>query len=591
MDCFIRDLATWAHIAQCEVVDYEVPLFSIENITGKIKIAEEHPEYSSCWVILDGNIFYGEAASPSDGCTELTVSRPMNAFDRSLVYKQNLIYEPTSDSEMDSEKKYYEKVADTRYFRTNDEERNPAKTYFLREDSGNYATETITAFEYGITYYVKASDASYIKTSDRAMIPTKSYYVKSGNDYVKTKHTSFQYGVTYYERIEEASYSKTSDSSYNSSHTYYIKDYYDKYIKLNSSIFEENGIYYESMPADRYSLTTDTSFVSGKTYYELVDSYGGVGSEVLETFIKKTIEESFVNESDPMYAMPYIRVEVVGDTATVATLNFITNEVYSFLDVIDLAYEKKLLFAFSMSASEILISIFSAVPEENNVFFEDGHNFLQDTTISNERIARVTVRRVREDGDYLEIDEEKDFYWHKGGEISTTPPDPRIKGVWDIVSVEDEDIDLLEAAEEAMDSNDEAIKVEFYSDQKFFLWDKITCIVNNEVITEAISSCVLSYGDQRYLYTIGKMPTTLTDKFEQSNGGHSSSVIRKSSGVSQSVTYENNTESYLAKTGGSINGNIGVQDTTSTDKLIIGANSYGSSLPSTGKTGQVFFVI
>ena len=591
MDCFIRDLATWAHIAQCEVIEYEVPLFSVENTTGRIRISEEHPEYSSCWVILDGNIFYGEHASPSDGYTDLTVSRPMNAFDRTLVYKQNLEYDVTTDSEMNSEKKYYEKTQTDRFFRTTDNSRDPLKSYLLKDSEGYFVDETIDTFEEGAEYFNRTSPATYIITSDRIMSPAKRYYIKVDNEYYVTTDTSFQSGTTYYEKTANAEYAVTSDSSYNSSHTYYICDYYGHYIKLNSSIFEEDGLYYESELVDQYLPTEDESFTEGKTYYELINSYGGIGTEVLETYIKNVIEDSFINEEDTMYSMPYISVEVQGDSLTVASINLIENEVYSFLDIIDLAYEKKVMFAFLMSATGILIYIFSAVPEENNVFFDDGHNFLNNSTVSNELVAKVTVRRVYEENEALWVEEEKDYYWHPGGDISTTPPNPRIKGIWDIVSVEDEDIDLIEAAKESMANNDEAIKVEFYSDKLYYLWDKITCLVNDEVITESISSCTLSHDDPRYLYTIGKMPTTLTEKFEQSNGGTSSSVIRKSSGVSQSVTYENDTESYLAKTGGSVNGNLGVQDTTSTDKLIIGSNSYGSSLPATGKTGQVFFVI
>lgn len=583
MVCFIRDIATWAHIAQCEVVSYNVPLYSVEDVSGKIRIAGEHPEYSRCWVIIDGAIFYGDSASPSDGTTELSVSRPMNAFGRSLVYSRTFVYEPTTDATFDSEKKYFEKTDAVKHVRSIDNVWDQNKEYFLKDSGGNFFHANITAFEYGAVYYQKTADASYQKTSDISMNPLKKYYEKSGTVYTVTRDKSFVYGKNYYERISDPTYTKTSDSAYNSSHIYYIQDARSKYIQLNTTDFAEDGIYYEAVNYDKYSVTTDDSFVAGKTYYELVNDYGGIGTEVLETFIKHAIEDSFVNEPDPMYAMPYIVVDTIGET--IVDLSYEVNEVYSFLDIIDLAYEKKILFAFTMTATNVMIHIFPAPAFEYNVFFGDGHNFLEDVTVSNELVARVTVRRIENIDDGIEVFEERDFYWHKGGEITETPPEPRIKGIWDIVSVDDENTELKYAAEEAMADNDEAVKVTFYSDGLYLLGDKITCPVNNEVITEAITSCFISSDDSRRLYSLGKMPTTLTDKFEQAASENDTDDMTVSS------TYEAKSGSYLAKTGGSVNGNLGVQDTMSTNKMVVGANSYGSSLPEKGQTGQLFFVL
>lgn len=196
-------------------------------------------------------------------------------------------------------------------------------------------------------------------------------------------------------------------------------------------------------------------------------------------------------------------------------------------------------------------------------------------------MARVTVRRINTFDDEIEVVLSTDYYWHKGGEITTEPPNPRLKGIWDIVSVEDEDIDLIDAAKEAMEDNDEAVKVTFYSDEVFALGDKITCRVNDEVLTEPITSCSLSSNDPRYLYTLGKLPTTLTDQFNQK------SKERRE----QSVTYEGSSTDYVSTSGGTVGGTLNVQDTTSTKRLVVGSDSYGTSLPSTGVAGQVFYKI
>ena len=345
---------------------------------------------------------------------------------------------------------------------------------------------------------------------------------------------------------------------------------------------DEDKYYYEAVEVEEYMQTTDESFQSGTTYYEMTSHYGGLGTEILESFMANVIYDSFINVSDAMYSMPYLSVLSFGETSV--DLGYYKNEAYSFLDIINLAYEQRIIFTFIMSASELMLIISPAEENENNVFFGDGHNFLENVTISNELIAKVTVRRIITYEDEIDVQEEKDFYWNKGGEITTEPPNPRVKGIWDIVSIDDEDIDMLTAAEEAMDSNDEAVKVTFYSDQVFNLWDQITCLVNDEVITETVSACSLSSDDPRYLYTIGKMPTTLTEKFEQQ-------ALEKEENTNQDVTYERRSGSYLEKSGGTVGGSVNVNETMTANKMVVGSDSYGTTLPSSGTNGQVFFVI
>lgn len=588
MVCFIRDIATWAHIAQCEATSWEVPLFSTEDVTGKITIIGEHSDYSMCWAILNGSIFYVESSTPDSGMTTLTVSRPMNAFDRSVVYDLHETYDITTDSVMDSEKQYYVKTSEVVKVRTKDPIPIPEKRYFIRgaDPDPDYIRVVSHHFLSSVTYYEKTAEASYIKTSDIVMNAAKIYYIISGGAFIPTEDKSFISGTDYYEQTSDPTYEITSDSgSIDPSKIYYVKDYRDKYVQINNSIFESGIGYYENVNQDVYSATSDTSFQSGTTYYELTDSYGGTGTEVLESFIGHVIEDRFINEADPMYGIPYLEVYPYG--GTVVDLGYQENEVYSFLDIIDLALEKKIRFSFVMSVTKLMLFIFPALNEEYNVFFGDGHNFMESATLSNELVARVTVRRIiTYDDSEIELDEEKDFYWNRGGEITTDPPNPRIKGLWQIVSVEGDDVDLYDAAEEAMEDNDESVKVSFYSDQEFNIWDQITCKVNNELIKETVTSCTVSSDDSRYLYTIGKMPTTLTEKFEKQAANKETSLSQE-----QSITYEDMDRSYLETSGGTIGGNMAVNQTLSANTLVVGPGSYGSSLPSNGSDGQVFFVI
>lgn len=540
MVCFIRSISTWAHVAQCDVLDFEIPLFSTEDDSGTIQVEGEHPDLSMNWAIIGGQIFYVESCSPADGTTDLTVSRPMNAFDRTLTYE-------------------------------------------------------------------------------------------------------------------------------------------------------------------------------------------GTGSEQIESFMETAIDEYFVQQEDPEYAMPYLSVISVGETEV--ELAYIPGETYPFLDIIDLAYEQDIRFLFIPSSSGLQLIIGPAQNSVHHIFFDDGHNALEEVTVSNELVAKVTVRKVVSNSDEsIEVLETRDYYWNKDGSITQTIPSPRLKGLWQTVSVEatddeipsttvnlcppystdtwtagylatngtisspdgtrkevtspfievnaetayvfsygitenptgsnpywaaicfynsnngfignrtvatantnqyvtatspansafarvsfrgyggpgnvqletgtvpteytpwidpndpvdpDEPVGIMyDAAVEAMLDNDEAVKLTFYSDKTLAMGDWIRCKVNNELVSTRITSCVYKYGEDRLLYKAGEMPTTLTEKFADE-------VYQKKT---QGVSNESSSPDYLSKTGGTVN-QVAVAGTMTTQGLVVGSESQGSALPISGEEGQVFFLV
>ena len=307
-------------------------------------------------------------------------------------------------------------------------------------------------------------------------------------------------------------------------------------------------------------------------------SYTGDGTEELASFLDDVLTSEFIGQADAEYGMPYLRVSSSGDTN--ADLPYIPGEVYSLLDIFLLGLEKGLEYTFETSSAHLDLTIAPGSPSAHNLFW-DNHSELVSASVSRELVAKVTVRRVDVTEDEITVNSSTDYYWHSDGSITTTAPSPRIPGYWGIISVEDADVSLEDAAAEAMSGNQTAWKITFRSDRVYGLGDTLTVPVYGDVVSAKITSCTATSADTRYTYELGDMPTTLTEKF-------AATQVTKQE---QSVTVENSDPVYIPQSGGTIGGDMNINGDVYVSKLRVGTSSYGSTLPATGEPGQVFFKI
>ena len=307
--------------------------------------------------------------------------------------------------------------------------------------------------------------------------------------------------------------------------------------------------------------------------------YSGTGTEELGSFIASEISSEFVSQADTAYKMAYISVS--SSTSVNVDLGYGENQVFSFLDVLKLAEEMGIKFTFTPSYNSMSLSISSLSSAAHNVFLGDGKSFLVNATLTSEIVAKATVRRIFVADSLITVDSSTDYYWHMDNTISTSAPSPRIKGTWAIVSITDSDIPLSEGANDAMSNNASAYKITFYSDNSYNLGDVCTFRINDEVVTGTITLKRVSSSNRPY-YECGDLPTTMTEKFAKS-----AEKTQK-----KSVTYESGDNNYLSSSGGTVGGAMTVAGTLNANgAVVVDSSSYGSSLPATGKEGQIFFVI
>lgn len=325
-----------------------------------------------------------------------------------------------------------------------------------------------------------------------------------------------------------------------------------------------------------------TTLTVRKPYYafnrDLV--YTGTGTEELGGFLADEITNEFISQADAAYAMPYI--SVLSSTDVNADLGYGENQVFAILDIFMLAEEKGIGFSFTPDYDSLSIRIFERTSDSHNIFLGDGHSFLNTATLTSEIVAKVTVRRITVEDSLITVESSTDFYWNADGSITETAPIPRIKGSWSIVSITDADIELIDGAREAMADNVNAYKITFYSDLELGLGDSCTFRLNDEVVVGTVTLKKVSSSARTY-YECGDLPTTMTEKFAKAT---------EKKPQEKSVTYESGDDTFVSSSGGTVGGALQIDGTLNANgAVVVDSNSYGSSLPASGKEGQIFFVI
>ena len=299
----------------------------------------------------------------------------------------------------------------------------------------------------------------------------------------------------------------------------------------------------------------------------------------LESYIAGVLTSAFKTQTDLLYKMPYLSITSSGNTN--AALAYKDGEVIDFFNVIQYAQERGIDLTFTPGSSTLGVSVSQRTTSTHNLVLGDGHSQLKSYTRTYSTIAKVTVRRVTVNDDSITVNSTEDWYALSDGSVSTTAPSPRLRGKWAIVSVEDNDISSQDAALEAVAKNKSSYKLIFYSDVAFHLGDHITARFDGMVQSGEITACNVSSKDPRFLYEMGTMPTTLTDKL----------TATESPVVEQPIAIEEAEPEYLSRTGGSVGGDLHVTEDLTAGKLILTSDGYGTSLPSSGVEGQVFFLL
>lgn len=262
--------------------------------------------------------------------------------------------------------------------------------------------------------------------------------------------------------------------------------------------------------------------------------YTDISASTIGGYIASVIGSEWINQSDAVYATPYISVTNTDTTAFVEPVQD-DNGVFNFLEYIEWAREThNISVKASISKNALNLTISKDTAVAHPLVADDGHTQLSKSSFSSSVVAKLTVLQPEDSG---EVDENNDpimnmtstvWYLAADGTVSTEVPLNRAVGSWQTITIGEDD-DQQEKVVEEFAKNSTSHKVELYSDVQMKVGDTIRLRISGEIFEGQINAISRKKGDIRQLYRIGDLPTTLTEEIAAIQTGEKI-VIRNSGG-------------------------------------------------------------
>lgn len=233
---------------------------------------------------------------------------------------------------------------------------------------------------------------------------------------------------------------------------------------------------------------------------------GTIGS-----FVAASLDSGWVQEADPVYAMPYLTV------SDLDTRPFVEPELDSagclvlpdYLRLMRKSYQVQIVFRDAGSQLQCIIQDY--VPAQRQVSFDAGRSQLQSADFGTAGYAKITA--IQEVAD-SEQRVSTTWYLAEDGTVSNTVPDQRAAGSWGIISVTAKQV-LEEKVVEAFAKNRSGHKLEFWSKLDLQIQDACSCMVSGRLLRSYVSYKRKDSSDTRFFYKAGELATTASDKLKK----------------------------------------------------------------------------
>lgn len=222
-------------------------------------------------------------------------------------------------------------------------------------------------------------------------------------------------------------------------------------------------------------------------------------------WIAQLLAEHWRDQVDGVYAMPYLDIENVDTTAFVAptvdeaglfSLTAYMRQVWQLYGVKT---------SFSLDGNSLRVRIARISRADRNVVFTDGQSQLESAAYSRSGVAKITA---------IQGGVATDWYLSDNGVASTTIPDRRAQGTWEVLTLSDRDIPE-EKVLAAFAKNAESHKIEFWSTRQYSAFDNLTIRLNGEVLRSYVSYVGTRSNDDRYFYKSGELAVTAAEKLRR----------------------------------------------------------------------------
>lgn len=247
--------------------------------------------------------------------------------------------------------------------------------------------------------------------------------------------------------------------------------------------------------------------------------YEADNSATIGGYMAGIITSEWKNQSDPVFAAPYLAVTNTDTTPFVAPE---TDEkgIFNFLEYVrKMRQDYGVTISAEVSLNTLVLTISAHTPVVRPLVLDDGHTQLIQADFSNKAKSKLTVYIAEETGKDADDNPiytvtESIYYLAADGTVSDTVPADRAAGEWGSITIGKDD-DPLEKATEEFGKNEESHKVEFFSAFGLEIGDKVRMKLHGEIFESTVTGIYRKKSDSRTRYKLGDLPTTLSEKMEK----------------------------------------------------------------------------
>lgn len=263
---------------------------------------------------------------------------------------------------------------------------------------------------------------------------------------------------------------------------------------------------------DRETLDITCNDVDTLFARDIPDAPGTVSGSI-EGYIKKQIDKYYVNQSDAVYATPFLTVIASTSTAGSA-LPDVEDGVWnikSYLSKVRRLYNIHT--SYSVINGKLVMRIFRRDRRTHKIFLDLSDFEVLEESFAHDAIGKITT--IAED-----TGARRDWYLLKDGTITNTYTDEnRVDGTWEVLSVS-EAADAAQEVKNKFAENSDSHLIEFACGKDYAFCDDLTIRTKEgRVLNSYISAIRKSSERTKTVYKSGELRIMLDEKINRMLGG------------------------------------------------------------------------
>lgn len=269
--------------------------------------------------------------------------------------------------------------------------------------------------------------------------------------------------------------------------------------KNGDILYADDGFWgvIENIAVDEKKTTLEVSQII--TLFSRKLLYAAESWSSLEQHLADLISANFVNCPDAFYALPYLQVTALSQTAS-AMKPDVENETYTIQSYASKARRlKNIFFDWGLTRTALVLDIVKKAPSVKNIDFSNPNYTLTEQDFSIKTVAKITAKAV-------DTGTVSDWYLDANGNITTNPPTNRIDGEWETIIVQYAE-DVSDAVADEFSKNVYSHNIKFLAPKRkgFALYDDLNIVLNGAKFKSYVSGVTERKGSDFVEVSCGEL--------------------------------------------------------------------------------------